>query len=350
MNDLPFVSVVIPCRNEAKYIGPCLDSIVANGYPKDKIEVLVVNGMSEDGTREVLRHYTQQYLFIRMLDNHKKITPAALNIGIKNAKGEIIVRMDAHNTYEQEYISKCVESLYKYDADNVGGIWKIVPGGNSLISKAIALALSNSFGAGDAHYKVGYSGEPIYVDTVPFGCYKKEVFAKIGLYNENLVRSQDMDFNMRLTKAGGKILLVPDIISYYYPKSNLKDFFLHTSKSGIWAIYALRFAKAPMRLRHYVPFIFVSSLLGTGLLGIFFPIFFWLFLCIIGLYFLFSVFFSARVAVKQKDFRFLYLMPVVFAARQIGYGIGSICGLFKMLIDQGKAAKKHISCIKLLKK
>ncbi len=172
------------------------------------------------------------------------------------------------------------------------------------------------------------------MDTVPFGCYKKEVFEKIGLYNENLARSQDMDFNIRLTKAGGKILLVPSIVSYYYPKSNLKNFFLHTSKSGIWAIYALRFAKAPMRLRHYIPFIFVLSLLGTGLLGIFFSIFFWLFLCIIGLYILISGFFSARVAVKQKDIRFLFLMLVVFAARHIGYGIGSVCGLFKMLIDR----------------
>ncbi len=147
MNDLPLVSVIIPCRNEEKYICQCLDSIIANDYPKDKIEVLIVDGMSEDGTRKVLKHYAQRYPFMRVLDNSKKITPVALNIGIKNAEGEIIVRMDAHNTYEEKYISKCVESLHKYDADNVGGIWIIVPRGNGLIGKAIALALSNPFGA-----------------------------------------------------------------------------------------------------------------------------------------------------------------------------------------------------------
>ena len=334
MNNLPFVSIVIPCRNEEKYIGPCLDSIVANSYPTDKLEILVADGMSEDGTREILKHYAERYPFVKVLDNHKKIASTALNIAIKNAKGEIIVRMDAHNTYEQEYVSRCIESLLKYDADNVGGIWIIVPGSNSLISKAIALVLSNPFGAGDAHYKVGYSGEPIYVDTVPFGCYKKEVFEKIGLYNENLVRSQDMDFNIRLTKAGGKILLVPDIISYYHARYNLSDFYRHNFTDGVWAIYPLKFGSTLFHLRHLVPLAFVLSLIGSLLLSIFSSIFLWLFLFIMGLYLLVSIYFSLRLAIREKNFRCLFITPIVFATRHIAYGFGSLYGLLKVLISR----------------
>jgi len=139
-----------------------------------------------------------------------------------------------------------------------------------------------------------------------------------------------MEFNLRLKKAGGKILLVPDIIAYYYPKSNFKEFFVHNFKDGIWAIYPLKFVKIPLCLRHYIPFIFILSLLGTGLLGIFFPIFFWLFLFIFGSYFLVANYFSVKISTKEKDIRFLFLMPVAFACRHIGYGLGSIWGLIKI--------------------
>jgi len=329
----PLVSVIIPCRNEEKFISKCLDSIINNDYPKEKMEVLVVDGMSEDRTREIIEKFKakNEKLKIKVLDNPKKFTPFALNIGIKETKGDIIMRMDAHATYDNKYISKGVKYLNEYDADNVGGVCKIMPRETTLINKSICLASSSVFGAGNAYYRMGYSKGLKWVDTVFGGCYRKEVFDKIGLFNENLVRSQDMEFNIRLRKAGGKILLVPDIVSYYYPKPNLKDFFLHNFEDGIWAIYPLKFAKVPLKLRHYVPLIFVSGLLGTGLLGIFFPIFFWLFLFIIGVYFLVSIYSSFKIMIGEKDFRYFFSMPIAFACRHFGYGLGSIWGLIKLI-------------------
>ena len=324
-----FVSIIIPCRNEERYIARCLDSIIAQDFPKDKLEILVIDGMSEDKTREILKNYTRQFPFIRFLDNPKKITPTGLNIGIENAKGEIIVRMDTHATYAKDYISKCVKFLKEYNADNVGGVIKTLPAKNTIVAKAIAASLSNPFGAASG-FRIG-SNRPKEVDTVFGGCYKREVFDKIGLFNENLARSQDLEFNLRLKKTGGKILLAPDIISYYYPSSNFKDFLKHNFVDGIWAIYPLKFIKIPFSFRHYIPFLFVLSLIGTGLLGIFFPILFYLFLFTIGLYFLVNIYFSIGVTLKEKELGYLFLMPIIFSVRHIGYGLGSIFGLIKIL-------------------
>ena len=333
MENLPLVSVIIPCRNEAKFIANCLESILKQSYPKDKMEILVIDGMSGDKTREIIEKLKakNEKLKIKVLDNPKKFTPFALNIGIKNSKGEIIIRLDAHATYIKDYILKCIKYLKEYNADNVGGVWKIMPRETTLINKSICLASSSVFGAGNAYYRMGYSKGLKWVDTVFGGCYRREVFDKIGLFNENLVRSQDMEFNIRLRKAGGKILLVPDIVSYYYPKPNLKDFFLHNFEDGIWAVYPLKFVKVPLKLRHYIPLIFVLGLLGTGLLGIFFPIFFWLFLFIIGVYFLVSIYSSFKIMIGEKDFRYFFVLPVVFAARHFGYGLGSFWGIVKLM-------------------
>jgi len=205
MSNLPFVSVIIPCRNEEKYIGKCLDSLVKQDYPKDKLEVLVVDGMSEDKTREIIEEHIKKYSFIKLLKNPRKFTPFGLNIGIKEAQGAIIIRMDAHAAYEKDYISKCVKSLEKYKVDNVGGIMKTLPANSTLISKAIALSLSSPFGVGNAYFRIG-SKEPREVDTVFGGCYRREIFEKIGYFNENLPRGQDMEFNLRLREFGGKIL------------------------------------------------------------------------------------------------------------------------------------------------
>ena len=314
-NNSSFVSVIIPCRNEEKYIEECLDSVINQDYPKEKLEVLVVDGMSEDRTREVIEKYTKQYLFIKLLNNPKKITPVAFNIGVKNSNGDFIIIMGAHSVYERDYISKCVKYSNEYNADNVGGIWKIVPREKTLVAKSIAFASSSIFGAGDAYYRRGYDKGIKEVDTVFGGCYKKEVFEKVGLFNENLLRSQDMEFNLRLRKAGGTILLAPDIVSYYYPKSNLKDFFLHNIEDGIWVIYPLKFVKMLFKLRHYIPLIFVLTL----------PLSIWL-------YILVSLFFSAQIAFREKDIRYFFVMPAVFATRHIGYGLGSVWGLIKLII------------------
>ena len=331
MNSQTLVSAIIPCRNEEKFIGKCLDSVIAQDFPKDNFEILVIDGMSDDKTRETINEYVKKYPFIKLLDNPKKFTPFALNIGIKNAKGEVIVRMDAHSVYIKDYISKCIKYLKEYEVDNVGGIWKIMPSEKTLINKAIALVSSSFFGAGNAYYRTGYSKGLKFVDTVFGGCYKKEVFKKIGLYNENLIRSQDMEFNLRLKKAGGKILLVPEIVTRYYPKSTLKEFFKHNFLDGIWTIYPLKFGLS-LKLRHYIPFVFIFSLIVPLTLSVFFKPMIYLFLFIIGLYLFTSLFFSISIAIKEKNFGFVFLLPLAFACRHFGYGLGSLVGLIKLVL------------------
>jgi len=334
---MKLISIIIPCRNEKEFICKCLDSVIANDYPKESLEILVVDGMSEDRTREILKDYAEKYSFIKVLDNPKRITPCALNIGIKNAQGEIIMRMDAHTTYEKNYVSKCIKYLKEYNADNVGGIWKIVPRQDTLVGKAITFSLSHPFGIGNAYYRY-VSKDLRWVDTVPFFCYKKEVFDKIGLFNESLVGSQDMEFNMRLKRAGLKTLLVPEIISYYYARSEFKSFCKHNFHNGIWAILPFRYTKImPVSLRHLVPLIFVLSLIGTGILSFFFLPFLWLFLFVIGLYSLTNIYFSLKIALRKKNIKYLFIMPILFLSLHLGYGLGSICGVTKLLLPTKKS-------------
>ena len=330
MKDLPKVTIIIPCRNEKKFIGKCLDSLIAQDYPKDKLEILVLNGMSTDKTKTVVEGYGRKHPFIKILDNPNKTSPCALNIGIKNSTGELIIHMGAHSTYQPNYVSKSVNYLIEYGADNVGGILLTLPASNTLIAKAIALVLSNRFGTGNAFFRLG-SDKPIWVDTVFGGCYKKEMLLKVGLYNEKLTRSQDMEMNMRIKKAGGKILLAPDIIAYYYPTSTLKEFFKHNFTDGIWALYPLKFGLS-LKLRHYIPFVFIFSLIVPLTLSVFFKPMIYLFLFIIGLYLFTSLFFSISIAIKEKNFGFVFLLPLAFACRHFGYGLGSLIGLIKLIL------------------
>lgn len=323
------VSIIIPCRNEEKYISRCLDSIVSQDFSKEKLEVLVINGISEDRTKEIIKEYSRCFPYIKLLENPQKTTPYAMNIGIENAKGEIIMKMDAHTTYQKDYISKCQLYLNKYNADNVGGVLKAVPSENTLSAKAVALCLSDKFGMGSSYCKIG-TKKIRWVDTVAFGCFRKEIFKKIGLYDEKMIRSQDLEFNLRLKKAGGKILLAPDIIGYYYPRPNLRAFLKQNLIDGSWISYPLKFGKVVFSLRHVIPLLFVLGLLGLIVLSFFFHLFLWLLVFVLGLYLLLSIFFSLKISIKEKDIRFLFLMPLVFTIRHFGYGFGSIWGLIKL--------------------
>jgi len=325
------ITTIIPCRNEEEYIGKCLDSIIANDYPKDRLEVFVVDGISEDRTREIVRNYVQKYSFIKLLDNPKKIIPAAMNIGIQNAKGEIIMKIDAHSSYEEHYISKCVKYLYEYNADNVGGMIKMVPRKNTILGKSITLCLSSPFGVGNSYFRIG-SKNPIWADTAFSGCYRKEVFDRIGLYDENIARSEDMAINSKLKKSRGKILLVPDIVSYYYTRSDFSEFCKHNFDNGLWVTYPLKFGRVLFSWRHLVPLAFVLSLIGLTALSVFSLIFLWLLLGIVGLYLLINIYFSIQIAFREKDWKYLFVMPIIFAALHLIYGLGSIWGLIKLII------------------
>jgi glycosyltransferase involved in cell wall biosynthesis len=331
MNDkMPFVSIVIPCRNEEKFIQKCLESLVGQDYPKDRLEILVVDGSSEDKTREIAGRLTEKYPFIKVLNNPKKNTPSGLNIGIKASQGDVVSRMDAHAEYEKEYISKCVKYLNEYGVDNIGGVMITMSRQDTALGRAIVAVLSHPFGVGNAIFRIG-AEKPIFVDTVFGGCYKREIFKKIGYFNEDLHRGQDMEFNLRLRKIGGKILLVPEIKSFYYARSGFLSFWQHSFTDGAELISPLRFGVVIFSWRHLIPLMFVLGIIAIAILSFFSQKFLWLLIGLLGLYFLVNFYFSAMISFKEKDFRYLFFTPIAFTLLHIGYGLGSVYGLIKLL-------------------
>lgn len=329
MCNLPFVSVIIPCRNEEKFIAKCLDSVIANDYPKNRLEILVVDGISEDGTRKIIQEYMQQHSFIRLMDNPRKITPVAFNIGIKNSEGAIISIHSAHAIYNEDYISKCIQYMNEYDADAVGGTMITIPREDTVVGRAIVHVLSCRFGTGNSVFRIG-STEPKWVDTVFGGCYKKEILEKIGLFNENLARSQDMDLNSRLKKSASRILFVPEIVSYYYARSDLRSFWKSHFLSGFWVTYHLKFTKTIFSLRHLTPLIFVLTLVGLLILAVSSRSFLFLFTLVLGTYVSANVYFSSRIAIRENNLKSLFVTALVFAARHFSYGLGSIWGIMRL--------------------
>lgn len=328
------VSVIVPCHNEERYIRGCLESIIENDYPKDKMEVLVVDGRSSDRTREVAKEFIEKYPFIRLLDNPQRIVPIALNIGIMQAGGGVIVIMGAHAVYPNDYLSRLVYWLEKSGADCVGGILVTKPGSNTFTAQVIAITLSSPFGVGNSLFRTtSENREPQYVDTVPFGCYRSEIFQKIGLFNENLTRNQDIEFNLRLKREGGKILLIPDVVSYYHSRSTIKDLFKQNFWNGFWVIYSLKFAKLPFSIRHLVPFLFVLSLMGSLLLSFVYYPFIYLFSFVFGLYSCVSLFFCSKLSLKHG---LKYLPPIIltFLTLHSSYGVGSLGGMFKLIEEK----------------
>ncbi|MCX6760669.1 MAG: glycosyltransferase family 2 protein [Candidatus Nealsonbacteria bacterium] len=349
MNEkLPFVSIIIPCRNEEKFIQKCLGSLVEQDYPKERLEILVADGSSEDKTREIAGGFVERYPFIKILNNPKKNTPSGLNIGIKGARGEFIARMDAHAEYEKEYISKCVKYIKEYGVDNIGGVMITISRKDTALGRAIVAVLSHPFGVGNAIFRIG-AEKPILVDTVFGGFYKREVFERIGYFNENLHRGQDMEFNLRLRKSGGKILLVPEIKSFYYARSGFFSFWQHSFTDGAELISPLRLGVVIFSWRHLAPLVFVLGLIILSLLSFFSQKFLWLLIAFSGLYFLVNLYFSAMISFKEKDFRYLFFAPIAFTLLHIGYGLGSFYGLIKLFSSKSflsKSSKKIKPTIK----
>ena len=257
------VSVIIPCRSEAAWILRCLESIAKNDYPRDRLEILVVDGMSDDGTRAIVEECAVRYAFLRLLDNPQRITPAALNIGIAAARGDIIVRVDAHYEYPPHYISRLVAWLLESGADNVGGVVLMTPANDTAIARAIAVAVCHPFGVGNAYYRIG-TKEPRWVDTVPFGCYRREVFDRVGLFDEDMVRNQDIEFNLRLRKAGGSILLIPDVVLHGHARGTLAKMARMYYQYGYFNPLVIQKVGSRISFRQAVPLLFVLSLLVCG--------------------------------------------------------------------------------------
>ena len=310
-----------------------------NNYPKGLTEIFMIDGMSEDNTREIIKRYIKKYPFIQLINNSKKIVPTALNIGIRKARGDIIIRIDAHNTYPSNYIEKLILWIRKTKADNVGGIWITKAGAETSIAKAIALALSHPFGVGNPYFRIG-TKEPKYVDTVPFGCYKREVFDKIGLFDEDLVRNQDDEFNLRLIKNGGKILLVPDIISHYYARDSIYKLWKMYFQYGYFKPLVAKKVGGVLTWRQIIPSLFISSLILALLLSSFSKFFLWMFLFIFGLYTTVNFSISLIISIKKKDLRLLPFLIASFITLHFSYGFGYIKGIWDFIVFKKHLKKK----------
>jgi glycosyltransferase involved in cell wall biosynthesis len=322
VNNNIIASVVIPLRNEEKYIEKCVQSILFQDYPKEKLEVIFVDGASSDRTCEIVKEYTDIFLYLKLMHNPDKTVPYAMNIGIKAAQGKYIIRLDAHSQYAPDYFSKCIEYLEKTGADNVGG--PMIATGKSFVGKAIAHLHSCPFGLGGGKFhNESYEGE---ADTVYLGAFKKSTLLNVGLYDERLTRNQDIELNNRIRKAGGRIYLTPNVRSVYYCRDTIKSFLIQNYNNGKWNIYSKLVNKDALSLRHFVPLLFILSLIvflgGT----IFLKFFLWFFVLEIILYFLFDMFFSAKLSLAN-GFKYFLLYFFTFLLLHISYGLGSLNGL-----------------------
>lgn len=324
--DSIIASIVVPVLNEEKYIENFIKSLLKQDYPQDKMEWIFVDGNSNDKTVDIIGKYIQQYPgLIRLLNNSNKTAPYAMNIGIRASTGKYIIRLDAHSEYPENYISKCVHYLDTTDADNVGGY--IITRSKGYVGNTIAMMLSSRFGVGNSRFRI--NGESGYVDTVPFGAFRREVFEKHGLYDERLSRSEDNEMNFRIRKNGGKIYLAGDIYLYYYCRDNIRDLVKMAFANGKWNIAAMKLCPGSMGLRHFVPLFFVLSLLIMPFLSLVSSVFKYLFYTEIILYIILDILFSLLAAREKK---YLLLLPVMFPLFHISYGVGSLAGLFQFVI------------------
>ena len=325
-------SIVMPVYNESKYIDKCIQSLLQQDYPKEDMEWIFVDGNSTDDTVDRIQKYAQQYPeLIKVLRNPHKTVPYAMNIGIKESKGRYIIRLDAHADYATDYFSKCVHYLDTIEADNVGGVAETKSHG--FVGNCIAKMLSSRFGVGNSEFRT--NGSSGYVDTVPFGAFKREVFSKYGGYDERLVRNQDNEMNYRIRKNGGKIYLADDIHLSYYCRDSIKGISDMAKKNGMGKVITLKLCPGAMGLRHFIPMGFVLSIIGLTLLGFLSKWFWGLLLSEMILYFGLDIYFSIKKATNVKE---LLMLLLLFPTFHIAYGCGSIKGLVKLFSKECRDA------------
>lgn len=325
---LPCLTIVIPCRNEEQHLGGCLNSIIESDYPHDRLQVLVLDGDSTDKTQSIIERFHNTHSFITYIANPGGNKSRAINIGIQNSEGEIIMRLDAHAYYETAYFSECVKALHGSDAASIGGVRSNLPGSQGVIAKTIAHCLSNPFAVGNALYNTGCSN-PTYVDILFLFCVRRSLFDDIGLFDERYIRGQDREFNMRIQKNGGKLLLIPSAKSNYYCRSTLSSFAKWAFDGGLTPVVISRIAKRSLfSVRNFVPPAFVISLALLAAGSLFSPL---LLIPLSGLLFVYfgtALAFSFRSIKSSKDLYLVSTLPPVFLLYHGLYGLGFLYGFF----------------------
>jgi len=326
----PRVSITIPCRNEEQYIKKCIFSILNANYPKELLSIYVCDGMSDDGTREIVREISEKYPNVFLLDNKKQTTPFALNLGLKKSTSDIKIILGAHAEIESDFISENVNSFsHNSEIGCTGGVIQNVYENET--AEVIGLAMSSSFGVGNAHFRTG--NKDGYVDTVAFGAYKKEVFEAVGYFDEDLVRNQDDEFNFRLLKNGFKIFLSNNVHSKYYVRASYSKLFKQYYQYGYWKVFVNTKHKTITTIRQLIPLFFVLFLIVGGGLSFVHPYLSFGFGSILGVYFLLAVGFAT---LQSKSIKTILLLVVTFFELHLSYGLGYLIGFFDFVVFKKK--------------
>jgi glycosyltransferase involved in cell wall biosynthesis len=329
----PAVAALVLCRNEAAYIRACLDSLLAGTFDPERLEILVLDGMSTDGTRQIVQGFASRHPKVRLIDNPSGTKPDALNLGIRLTQADIVMRVDAHAVYPSDYVERLVDGLRRNGADNIGGVRKTYEG-KGAVEQAIAAGISHPFAAGNAYWRTG-SVQLRRVDTVFCGCYRRDAFDRVGLFNPRLLRAQDREFNARLRAAGGVIVLDPAVQCTYFPRRSLRAHWHWTVEGAFWLFYARRFTRTRMiSARNLVPLAFVGYHLVPPVAALWVPgAVKMALLGPVAVYWLVAAAVAGGVAIKKRRLIVWPLTLLVFAATHYGYGIGGWAGLIKALVE-----------------
>lgn len=324
---LPFISVIIPMLNEEKYIAKCVQSVINQDYPKDLVECLVVDGGSTDKSIEIVKGLAKKYSNIKLLGGLGVNCPTAINIGIKEAKGEIICKVDAHGYVALDFLKMGLKFLYQNkDIKCVGG--PIRPVTETFISKVNALARTSVFGVGRGIYSLSWKEQ--FVDSVQCGIYRRDLFYEIGDFDEQLQFGEDEEINWRVRKAGWGIYFTPAIKFFYYPRDSIRRLFTQYYNYGNGRVKVIKKHLDFFRVKHIIPSTFIIILIGSIILLPFNILFLWFFLAITSFYVLSSLTFSALIS-KKEGWRYLWVLPISFACLHFGYGLGFLRGVFNLI-------------------
>lgn len=324
-NNLPVITVILPVRNEENYIARCLRAVIAQDYPAGQTEIIVVDGMSTDATREIIRQFQADHANIVLIDNPAKIVPTGMNKALRIAKGAVIIRVDGHCVIAPDYLSRCVEHLQHDQVNAVGGAMTTI--GEDYLSESIAVSMSSAFGVGGSAFRT-HTGENRLVDTVPFAAYPAELIQKIGLYDEELVRNQDDEYNYRIRASGGKLLLAADVHSIYFSRGSLAKLWKQYFQYGFYKIRVLQKHPRQMSLRQFVPPAFAALLGLSSLLTVLTKWGWQLLTLVTGIYLAANICASLFTA-SRRGWQHLLLLPICFAILHLSYGIGFLFGLIK---------------------
>lgn len=319
------VSILMPVRNEGEFIRKSLQTVIDQDYPSEHLEILVIDGMSDDNTRQIVNEIAAQHRHIRLIDNPGRIVPTGLNIGLQQARGEIIIRVDGHCEIQPDYVRRCVQYLTRENVDGVGGPIDTI--GETHAAQAIAISMSSPFGVGGSAFRT-IKDRRMDVDTVAFPAYRRETIQKAGLFDEELVRNQDDEYNFRLREMGGRILLAPDIRSRYYSRSSFSSLWRQYFQYGYWKVRVMQKHPRQMSLRQFVPPTFVATILALAILALFLPVARLLLAVTTGAYILANLFASAWTAYR-RGWQYLIYLPLAYAILHISYGSGFLYGLVR---------------------